>query len=220
MSARSAPRTGLARLPRGRHPLTQQAVADSQRLRLLDAVAHVVAGKGYPAATVGDVIAHAGVSRRTFYEQFADLEACFLAAYEDGMLSLFEAIRRALHGMPAAPVEPRIRRAVDAYLGALASRPEAAWAFTIEVLGAGRAALDRHDWVTTQWVARWRALQALRHASEPDLAPLADARLRALVGGCEELVREALRRDGAAALPGIAHEISAIALVMLGIPPR
>ncbi|MEP7101458.1 MAG: helix-turn-helix domain-containing protein [Burkholderiales bacterium] len=206
-----------SRLPRGRHPLTQQAVADSQRLRLLDAVAHVVARKGYAAATVADVIAHAGVSRRTFYEQFADLEACFLAAYEDGMLSLFEAIRRALVDVPAAPVEPRIRRAVEAYLAALASRPEAAWAFTIEVLGAGREALDRHAWVMAQWVARWRTLQALRRNADPRLPALADARLLALVGGCEELVRETLRREGAAALPRIAADISAIALVMLGI---
>ena len=214
------PRDQAARLPRGRHPLTQQAVAASQRVRLLDAVARVVAQKGYGAASVADVIALAGVSRRTFYEQFTDLEGCFLAAYEDGMLSLFDAIRRALVDLPAEPVEPRIRRAVQAYLDALASRPEAAWAFTIEVLGAGRPALERRAWVMAQWVGRWRALQALRSHAAPDLAPITDARLLALVGGSEELVRETLRRDGAAALPGLAAELTGLALVLLDIAAR
>lgn len=209
-----------ARLPRGRHPLTQQAVAASQRVRLLDAVARVVARKGYGAATVADVIALAGVSRRTFYEQFADLEACFLAAYEDGMRSLFDAIRRALAELPGAPVEPRIRRAVQAYLDALASRPEAAWAFTIEVLGAGRPALERRAWVMAQWVGRWRAMQALRQQAAPGLAPIGDARLLALVGGSEELVRETLRRGGATALPGLGADLSELALVLLDIVPR
>ena len=206
-----------ARLPRGRHPLTQQAVAASQRVRLLDAVALVVARRGYGAATVADVIALAGVSRRTFYEQFTDLEACFLAAYEDGMRSLFDAIRRALAELPVAPLEPRIRRAVEAYLAALASRPEAAWAFTIEVMGAGRSALDRRAWVMAQWVARWRALLTLHERGVPGAAPVSDQRLLALVGGSEELVRETLRSRGASALPGLADELSAAARVLLGI---
>jgi AcrR family transcriptional regulator len=213
-------RHDAARLPRGRHPLTQQAVAASQRVRLLDAVAKVVARKGYGAATVADVIALAGVSRRTFYEQFADLESCFLAAYEDGMLSLFDAIRRALADLPALPVEARIRCAVQAYLDALATRPEAGWAFTIEVLGAGRAALERRAWVMAQWVGRWRALLARHDDAAAESAPITDARLLALVGGSEELVRETLRHDGAAALPDIAGDLSELALVLLDIAPR
>lgn len=213
-------RHDATRLPRGRHPLTQQAVAASQRVRLLDAVAKVVARKGYGAATVADVIALAGVSRRTFYEQFTDLESCFLAAYEDGMLSLFDAIRRALVELPALPLEPRIRCAVQAYLDALASRPEAAWAFTIEVLGAGRAALERRAWVMAQWVGRWRALLARHGDAAAESAPITDARLLALVGGSEELVRETLRHDGAAALPGLGGDLSELALVLLDIAPR
>jgi AcrR family transcriptional regulator len=192
-------------------------VASSQRARLLDAVASVVARKGFAATTVADVIALAGISRRTFYEQFEGIEACFLAAYEDGMQSLFEVIRRALAGVPVYPAGPRIRRAVAAYLAALASRPDAAWAFTVEVTGAGRAAVAQRAWVMAQWVARWRALLVLRAAIEPGAAPVDDARLLALVGGCEELVRETLRRDGAAALPGLADAISGFAGAVLGV---
>ena len=198
--APSRPNPPLPALPRGRHPLTQQAVAASQRLRLLDAVAQVVAAKGYGAATVADVIGRAGVSRRTFYEQFTGLEDCYLAAYEDGMRSLFDAIRRAL--------------------AALASQPAAAWAFTIEVMGAGRAALDRRAWVLAQWVARWRGMQAHQGEEGAQAWPArSDAHLLALVGGSEELVRETLRRDGAQALPTLRTALVEVALAMLGASP-
>ena len=190
-----------SRLPRGRHPLTQAAVAGSQRVRLLDAVARVVADKGYGAATVADVIALAGVSRRTFYELFPGLEDCFLAAYEDGMRSLFSAIRAALAGVARDDPQLRIRIAIDAYLAAMASLPSAAWAFTVEVLGAGRRALDRRDWVMAQWAEQWRAFHRLRQQLEPGLADVSDAQLLALVGGMEELVRDHLRRHGARRLP-------------------
>ena len=218
--APSRPNPPLPALPRGRHPLTQQAVAASQRLRLLDAVAQVVAAKGYGAATVADVIGRAGVSRRTFYEQFTGLEDCYLAAYEDGMRSLFDAIRRALAALPRAGIEARIDGAIGAYLAALASQPAAAWAFTIEVMCAGRAALDRRAWVLAQWVARWRGMQA--HQGEegaPAWPARSDAHLLALVGGSEELVRETLRRDGAQALPTLRTALVEVALAMLGASP-
>ena len=56
-------------------------VTKTQRERMLDAMARAVAAKGYAKVTVADVVALAGVSRRTFYEHFADKEQCFLATY-------------------------------------------------------------------------------------------------------------------------------------------
>ena len=41
-----------------------------------------VAERGYSRTTVAHVIGLAGVSRRAFYEQFANKEACFLATYD------------------------------------------------------------------------------------------------------------------------------------------
>ena len=203
------------KLPRGRHPLTQAAVAGSQRLRLLDAVARVVADKGYGGATVADVIALAGVSRRTFYEHFAGLEDCFLAAYEDGMRSLFGAIRLALADVSRDDLALRTRIAIDAYLAAMASMPAAAWSFTVEVLGAGRLALDRRDWVMTQWMAQWRAFHQRRQQLQPGLADVSDSQLLALVGGMEELVRDRLRREGASGLPQIGEALFAFSASVL-----
>ncbi|MEQ1684059.1 MAG: TetR/AcrR family transcriptional regulator [Burkholderiaceae bacterium] len=207
------------KLPRGRHPLTQAAVTGSQRVRLLDAVARVVAEKGYGAATVADVIALAGVSRRTFYEHFPGLDDCFLAAYEDGMRSLFAAIRSALAGVPRDDLALRTRVAIDAYLAAMASVPAAAWSFTVEVLGAGRRALDRRDWVMAQWVEQWRAFHQRRQQLEPGLGDVSDGQLLALVGGMEELVRDQLRRHGAQSLPRIGVALRDFAVSALVAPP-
>jgi AcrR family transcriptional regulator len=61
-------------LPRGRHRLPRQVVDDHQRERLLAAVAETLAEHGYAGLTVERVLAIAGVSRATFYANFADKE--------------------------------------------------------------------------------------------------------------------------------------------------
>jgi AcrR family transcriptional regulator len=120
-------------LPRGPHGLGREVVAASQRGRLIDAIAHVVAEKGYGPATVADVIERAGVSRKTFYEHFRDKEACFLAAYDTGVDVLL-ATMRAAQGT---------RGRVRAYLELLAAEPAFARTFLIEVAAAGPRALRR-----------------------------------------------------------------------------
>src|SRR6185436_11661890 len=142
-AARRAPKA----LPRGgRHALTQAAVAASQRERMLRAMVKVVADKGYAATTVADIIGAAGVSRRTFYEHFPNVEACFLAAYDDGLREMLTAVREALRSLPRDDWRARSRAAILAYLQALAAAPPgAAWTYSVEVLGAGRKALARRS---------------------------------------------------------------------------
>ena len=67
-------------------------VLASQRGRMLGAMADAVASKGYAGTTVADVVAGAGVSRKTFYEHFRDKEECFLAAFDAGVDLLLAAI--------------------------------------------------------------------------------------------------------------------------------
>lgn len=60
-------------LPRGR-------VTEIQRSRMLAAALEAVEEVGYGRMTVAQVISRAKVSRKTFYDVFADREDCFLAA--------------------------------------------------------------------------------------------------------------------------------------------
>ncbi|MGH2847839.1 MAG: hypothetical protein ACRDL0_17755 [Thermoleophilaceae bacterium] len=57
---------GPHQLPPGRHGLSRKFVVENQRERILAAVADVISAASYAEMTVEDVIAGAGVSRRTF----------------------------------------------------------------------------------------------------------------------------------------------------------
>ena len=62
-------------LPPGRHKLTRDYVQRNQRERILDAVAAGLAG--CQAMSVEEIIGTAGVSRRTFYDNFQSKEVAF-----------------------------------------------------------------------------------------------------------------------------------------------
>src|SRR3954470_5958902 len=137
-------------LPRGRHAAPREVVADSQRERVLVAMADAVAAKGYAHVAVADVIERAGVSRRSFYELFSNKEDAFLAAYDAGVEGLLEAIAEAeAAAADAAPqgggLLARARAGTEVYLQLLADNPAFARTFLIEVLGAGPAAPERRD---------------------------------------------------------------------------
>jgi AcrR family transcriptional regulator len=132
----------VIQLPRGRHRLTREQVLASQRGRLLKAIAEAVAEKGFAWVTVADVTTRAGVSRETFYEQFADKEDCFLAALDAGAEGLLQILRQAA-GAPAPDAGERLERILDAYFQALAAQPALAKVFLIDAYGAGPRATKK-----------------------------------------------------------------------------
>ena len=80
-----------SRLPRGRHGLPPSVVRRSQRTRIIYATAAVMASKGFPSATVSDIVSAAGVSREVFYEHFADKLDAFSEAQRYGTQEVMEA---------------------------------------------------------------------------------------------------------------------------------
>lgn len=53
-----------------------------QRERILDAVERLIAARGCAGVSIEAIVREAGVSSVTFYEFFADKEACFVAAFD------------------------------------------------------------------------------------------------------------------------------------------
>ncbi len=131
----------LERLRPGRESQSRDKVDGIQRARIVSAMAEVVTEQGLPAATVANVVARAGVSRRTFYELFADREECFLAAFDHAA------------GLAAAAVLPeyqqpgawrdRIRAGLLALLEFLDEEPSLGALCIVHSLGAGPPALER-----------------------------------------------------------------------------
>jgi AcrR family transcriptional regulator len=135
------------RPPRGRHGLPPEVVARSQRERLLGATMRIVAKKGYEATTIADLARDAGVSRTTFYELFADKEACFLVAYEDSADRLGRRIATACEAEQRWP--DRVRAGLETLLEACAADPAGARLALVDVAAAGPAA-QRRRWATVQ----------------------------------------------------------------------
>jgi AcrR family transcriptional regulator len=182
VSASPAKRLGARRrLPRGRHGLPRELVVSNQRERIIDALASVCGAKGYRATTVEDVIAEAGVSRRTFYDLFAGKQQCFLVAYEVAMERVLEAVERAFSSGDGAWSE-RMARALQALLSLLAAEPNCARLVMVEVLAAGRPALECRDAALSRFAVLFDEIGAGLPLTARDRELLA----RAVIGGLAE----------------------------------
>ncbi|HEY3189583.1 MAG TPA: TetR/AcrR family transcriptional regulator [Solirubrobacteraceae bacterium] len=199
-------------LPRGPHGLARDVVEASQRGRLLDAMAEAVAERGYGAVSVADVIARAGVSRKTFYEHFRDKLDCFLVAYQVGVEVLLETVRTAGTGAgdPLAVTRARIR----AYLQTLASEPAFARTFLIEVNAAGPEALERRRAVHRQFADSARELVE----SVPGAPRLPDELYLASVGAVNEVVSAWVAEGRTEQLPELDDVLFHIQVSLLSRP--
>jgi AcrR family transcriptional regulator len=199
-------------LPRGRHALPRDVVLVSQSERLLQAIVEVVAEQGYAATRVADIVARAGVSRGTFYQQFHDKEDCFLAAYMDGSRRLFAAAA----GADVEESDPvlRLRLGARAYLAALSAEPAWSRAFLIDIRAVSAAEDHRaevHGWYV-DLVRRWRNWAAAQLPARP----VPEAAYEACVDADNELVARHVARGAFGDLPGLEDTIVYIHLTLLG----
>ena len=128
------PPAELGPLPGGHHGLSREQIADSQRERLLAAIAQEVAARGYRATTITEVVKLASVSTRDFYELFGGKEECFLAAFDVLRDHLEELIREAAAGEQDWPHQ--VVAALRAGLAFFAAEPDLARICLIESVSA------------------------------------------------------------------------------------
>lgn len=195
-------------LPKGRHGLSRAFIASNQRERLLDAIANVVAEKGYSATRVADITEYAGVSRKTFYELFDDKEDCFLAAYDAITALLMERMAGGLATVATASWEQQVSALLGEFLRFLAAEPAFAKMCIVEVLGSGPRGLARRD----------AAIEAFFPVVDqiPRSQPGADKYLSTLTpvfvtGGILEVVYAAIRRGETATLPELEEDLTRLA---------
>jgi AcrR family transcriptional regulator len=199
-------------LPRGPHRLTRETVIESQRGRMIDAIAVAVAAKGYAATTVGDIVSGAGVSRKTFYEHFTDKQDCFLAAWDTGVQVLFDAILSS-RDRETDPIE-RMRAGLRAYLQTLAAEPAFARSFFIEVVAAGPRAEARRAQVHARFADLFATLHEQARREMPHLPNMPPAIPRAAVGAINELVSDYVRSGRTERLPELEDTLLYLELVL------
>jgi AcrR family transcriptional regulator len=193
-SSRRAPELS-ERLPRGRHGLPREAVTESQRGRILQAMVEVVSERGYPETRVVDVIEGAGVSRKTFYELFSSKEDCFLATYDMLLANLLGDTARGFQSKAGAPWAERIAAGLGELLGDLAEHPDEARFAIVEVLAAGPKALARRDAALRQFTGFLDAGRAETSVELPGITSLS------IAGGVNELLYSEILHDATASLP-------------------
>lgn len=161
------------------------AGSDPFRLRLLDGLAASIGERGYRASTVADVVRHARTSKRTFYDQFASKEECFLELLRDDIEKLGESIAGAVD--PEADWHRQIRQAVEAYVEHMEARPAITLSLIRELPSLGdvaRPVQRRGVQLLSNLLIDLSASPGFRRAQLPPLtAPLAVI----LLGGLREL---------------------------------
>ncbi len=187
------------------------AAGELRRQPILEAMIRVAGRKGYPATSVGDVVAEAHASRATFYKYFDDKNGCFLAAYE---LAVDRILAAALEGCGrAGPWPEPARKSLAAIIDLFARDPELARTAVVEVVAAGDEARRQH------WAALGRLGRLLdeeRRSRRPRLPP--NTALMA-VSGVAALIFDELREGRAAELPRLLPELE-FALLVPFVGPR
>ncbi len=118
-------------------------IIEIQRSRLLAAAVGAVDELGYASTTVADVTSRARVSRRTFYELFANREECLVAVLEDVVALIRGEISRA--GIEGLPWRERVRGGLWTILAFFDREPALARVCVVQALSGGRAVLERRE---------------------------------------------------------------------------
>lgn len=208
----------LRGLPRGRGSLPPEQVASAQRNRILRAMVSAAATLGYPNVRIADVVNRARVSRQSFYAQFPDKEACFLAAHSEGLEVIVDRLARWTADVVTDDPRSAVRGAVAAYLQLAADEPEFAHCMLIELPAVGPAGLEARREAHRQIAGLLRAWH--RHAQEArlDWPTVGDVRYAAAVGAVHDLLFDAVASGQAHRAPELCDEAVDVVLLLLAVP--
>jgi AcrR family transcriptional regulator/DNA-binding MarR family transcriptional regulator len=117
--------------------LPRDQVAAAQRGRLVAAITSVAYKKGAGTLTVGAVVGAAGISRRTFYELFDDLDDCLMEAFAHGLERARATAAAAYEG--AEGWSDQIRASLTALLGLFDEEPQVARLLLVDSASSGPA---------------------------------------------------------------------------------
>jgi AcrR family transcriptional regulator len=137
-------------LPRGRHGLSREFIAENQRERLLAAIADSLEEYGYDGTTVTAISSTAGVSKSDFYRHFGSKDECFISAYDEAVEDLRADVVSACAGEDGWA--DGVCAGLGAALGGLASEPGQANLLLVEGLRAGPGVYGRFQGAVESFV--------------------------------------------------------------------
>lgn len=187
----AAPRVAplYKRLPHGPHRLRRNDVILNQRARIHGALIEAVAQDGYEGTSIKQVIGLAGVSRRSFYEQFANKEECFLVTFDLIARREVKQIRRAYLAVDGT-LEERTRAAFERFAKAIHDDRKATILVLLEAQRAGPAGVPR----LRNAACACEHMLARAFAESPGATPLPMPIVRGIAGGLHATAATFLRK--------------------------
>ena len=180
---------GQKGLPRGPQALPRAEVAAHQRERLVEAMVQAVNERGVVATTISDLVARAGISRRTFYEHFENKEDCLLATYD---IVVETEVQRLLEVYAATDgwLE-QLEAMIRALFTAIADRPDAARLICVEMGASGAVGVER--WA--DGAARFERFISRGFEQAPGPGTIPDPVARAVVGALRKIIYSRVRAE-------------------------
>jgi AcrR family transcriptional regulator len=176
----------------------------SPEQRIIRGFAAAVAQKGYPATTIADIAAAASISQTTFYEHFEGKEDALKAALDSSGAQLLAAVMPAVRRVDDWRIAVRI--CFEEMCGFLASEPAFASLRTVDVYGAGPAAIAGRDEGGRQIVG------ALLEPAMKTGVHATDLMIEASTGAIYGIMFEGVWRGKTADLPRLAPFLTYFAL--------
>jgi AcrR family transcriptional regulator len=208
-------RRAEGRLPSGRSDIPRPFIVNSQRERIVDATAAIVAEKGLAALTIPEIARRANVSHQTFYDIYDSKHDAFLGAQKVGMhqaLTVASAAYQAEQGD-----WPRAASAViRALLEFLASEPAHAHLSVVDTFAACPEAIEIRDAALASFAAYFGPAYALAggRSGVPAIAG------EAIAGGIWQVLHHYVENDCIAELPGAGAQLTYFALTPFVGPQR
>jgi AcrR family transcriptional regulator len=171
----------------------ESAEMSDHRRRLLDAMSHAVARKGYADTTIADLASEARVSRRTFYEHFNTKAQCLIALYEVASDQALAVLKSAID--PKRDWHTQVEQALGAYLSTLACNPTLLRTLFIAILGLGAEGLAARR-QANQRLADF-ILEVVNESpqSRKRAEPMPVAYAMGIVGAINELILQAIEEN-------------------------
>jgi AcrR family transcriptional regulator len=200
-------RRAEGRLPRGRSELPRALIRNSQRERIVDAAAAIVAEKGLAATTIPEIARRANVSHQTFYDLYPSKQHAFLGAQKVGM---HEALRVTAEAYAAH--EPDWPAAVAAGLSALvdylSSEPAHAHLILVDTFAATPDGIE----IRSSALAAFAAYLKPGHRLARTRGGAPEIATEAIIGGLWQILHHYTEHRCTAELPRAAPQMIYFAL--------
>jgi AcrR family transcriptional regulator len=193
--------------------LQADAGAPAFRGRLLDGLADSIGERGYRASTVADVVRNAKTSKRTFYDEFASKEECFIELLRSNNDNLIGHISAGVD--PESTPDEQVHAAVRAYVEHIESRPAITLSWIREAPALGDLARPLNRLAMQHLTDMLVGLSVSPGFQRAGLAPISRPLALILLGGLRELT--ALLVEDGQDVRGIVEPAVTAARAILGL---